>query len=70
MLSSCFSATACTDPGIIFEDPYDVEAGGSLNNTNLLECGRCNVKRPTTASHCYECGVCIDEIDHHCPVSY
>ena len=42
--------------------------GGSISNSNLLECGRCNIKRPTTASHCYECDVCIDEIDHYCPV--
>lgn len=57
-----FSATACSDPGIAFEDPYDLEKG-----SNLLECSRCNSRRPNSASHCYECGLCIDEIDHHCP---
>jgi hypothetical protein len=35
----------------------------------LIECGSCAMKRPTSASHCYDCGLCIDEIDHHCPVS-
>ena len=34
-----------------------------------MECGQCNVSRPTTAAHCYECGVCVDQLDHHCPVS-
>eukprot|EP01042_Synura_sphagnicola_P003261 gene3261-4038_t len=24
-------------------------------------CGECNIERPTTASHCYDCGVCVDE---------
>ena len=23
--------------------------------------------RPVTAQHCYECGVCIHDLDHHCP---
>ena len=65
-LLSFFTATACSDPGIVFEDPYELENGGA---NNLLECGKCNIKRPHTASHCYECGLCIDQIDHHCPVS-
>jgi DHHC palmitoyltransferase len=34
-----------------------------------MECGQCNINRPTTAAHCYECGVCVDQLDHHCPVS-
>ena len=33
-----------------------------------MECGQCAVNRPITASHCYECGLCIDQLDHHCPV--
>jgi DHHC palmitoyltransferase len=31
------------------------------------ECGICNVKRPLSAHHCHDCGVCVDELDHHCP---
>ena len=27
-----------------------------------IECGSCSIRRPTTASHCYDCGLCIDEI--------
>ena len=34
----------------------------------LLECGVCGIRRPANASHCYECGVCVVELDHHCPV--
>lgn len=68
---SLFSAAACSDPGIVFLPPkkeVDNEAQlSSLNNT--MECGRCNFERPRTATHCYECGVCVDQLDHHCPVS-
>lgn len=66
---SLFSATACSDPGIVWvdkkQDDGDPEQLSSLNNT--MECGRCNVDRPRTATHCYECGVCVDQLDHHCP---
>jgi hypothetical protein len=43
----------------------------SINSASnhLIECGTCAMKRPTSASHCYDCGLCIDEVDHHCPVS-
>ena len=32
-------------------------------------CDECHfyVKRSTNASHCYDCGICIEEQDHHCP---
>ncbi|CAM9823024.1 unnamed protein product [Heterosigma akashiwo] len=23
--------------------------------------------RPKNASHCYDCGLCIEQLDHHCP---
>ena len=34
----------------------------------VMQCGQCSIDRPVTAAHCYECGVCVDELDHHCPV--
>ena len=37
-----FSSTACSDPGIAFEDPFDVEKA-----PHLLECSRCHSRRPT-----------------------
>jgi hypothetical protein len=68
-----FSCTACSDPGIIFKTPnnlVDIENKDSiqdLNLNNLIECSQCQIDRPKTANHCYQCGLCIDEIDHHCP---
>ena len=32
-----------------------------------MECSICHLYRPATAVHCYECGVCVDRLDHHCP---
>ena len=42
--------------------------GASASLVGRMECGQCHVSRPVTAAHCYECGVCVDELDHHCPV--
>jgi septal ring-binding cell division protein DamX len=34
----------------------------------MVECGRCQIDRPRDASHCHYCGVCVKNLDHHCPV--
>ena len=36
-------------------------------NVRMIMCGTCQIERPVTAKHCYECGLCVDELDHHCP---
>ncbi|OQR94733.1 hypothetical protein THRCLA_22216 [Thraustotheca clavata] len=57
-----FSMVACSDPGIIREDyvnPQGIEEG--------VLCAHCRIRRPPNAVHCYECDVCIDGLDHHCP---
>lgn len=38
-----------------------------LAYSDRIECGQCELQRPYTARHCHYCGVCIDELDHHCP---
>jgi hypothetical protein len=90
LLLFMFSATACSDPGIVFvaEDPCceegtqakspeeKLEQGGMLvpsvklkgpPDDKYIACGFCGIDRPRTASHCYECGLCVDHLDHHCP---
>ena len=37
------------------------------NKPRMIMCGTCQLERPVTAKHCYECGVCVDNLDHHCP---
>jgi hypothetical protein len=39
----------------------------SSSNKKPIVCNICKVDRPLTASHCYTCNVCVDELDHHCP---
>ena len=44
------------------------ETKNNLNlNTPQIDCDICAIKRPTTASHCPYCGVCVNKLDHHCP---
>lgn len=72
-----FSATACTEPGIVFVPSSYLPVSSTLqdraelgqSSRTSLECSICNLERPRTASHCYECGLCVDQLDHHCPVS-
>lgn len=42
-------------------------ASPSNNAGSYIECSLCQLERPRTASHCYDCNVCVDELDHHCP---
>mmetsp|Transcript_43287 Transcript_43287/g.135503 ORF Transcript_43287/g.135503 Transcript_43287/m.135503 type:complete len:152 (+) Transcript_43287:376-831(+) len=32
-------------------------------------CSICEVPRPPGAQHCYDCDVCVEDLDHHCPWS-
>jgi hypothetical protein len=36
----------------------------------MVECGRCQIDRPRDVSHCHYCGVCVKNLDHHCPVGF
>jgi hypothetical protein len=58
---SAYAWCAGSDPGIVYADRVDQEKG------DLVMCGKCDFVRPTNARHCYICGVCIEDLDHHCP---
>lgn len=51
--------------------PLTAAAGAStstaLNPTAQIPCSRCELSRPVGASHCYDCEVCVTDLDHHCP---
>ena len=58
----------CTDPGII---PSTAATGGFdayRHETSWTECRICHIRRPPRSSHCYTCGVCVLEHDHHCGI--
>ena len=42
-------------------DPYS-------HMTEWVHCRICNLRRPPRASHCYQCGICTLQSDHHCCV--
>lgn len=55
-----------TDPGI-----YPRLARGEpdpLEYESYKRCDACGLKRPPRAAHCYLCGVCVLEHDHHCGI--
>ncbi|KAG6613426.1 uncharacterized protein IUM83_04534 [Phytophthora cinnamomi] len=66
LTTAAFTMVACSDPGVVFED---LEASTRLQGDveRGVICAQCEVRRPLNASHCSDCGVCVRELDHHCP---
>lgn len=65
VLLACYSYAACSDPGIIWKDAYmiDPEAEGITSaKIGMIECSQCQMMRPCTAMHCYDCGVCVEDV--------
>jgi len=46
---------------------YRPGAAGSSALSRYSTCNMCNVLRVSGTSHCYDCNVCVIELDHHCP---
>ena len=58
---------ACSDPGLIFKTPQNDAMRNVSGPKGWRKCGQCQIWRPPGASHCYDCDMCIMELDHHCP---
>ena len=61
-------ACGMTDPGIyprLMQGEADPLEGAGHGFTL---CRMCNIRRPPRTAHCYICGVCVLEHDHHCGV--
>jgi hypothetical protein len=48
-------------------NPSQNNSRGGSRPATLIECGHCEIQRPMTARHCNYCGVCVENLDHHCP---
>ncbi|KAF4035570.1 DHHC domain-containing protein [Phytophthora infestans] len=59
-----FTMVACSDPGVVFRTWRWLT---TCMETSRLASFACEVRRPLNASHCSDCGVCVRELDHHCP---
>lgn len=60
--------TIIINPGIPNRKYFSKFFNGNNNsNLNLYECKKCNIITPTSlnASHCYICGICVLNHDHH-----
>lgn len=62
--------TAFNDPGIVF--PNNNTTRKEIDEWNLNQipiCRVCNIPQhqKLDIGHCYECGYCIEGLDHHCP---
>ena len=62
---SAFSSAACSDPGIVYRLPGD----RGDDDAAVRYCARCDLERPCEARHCYECQLCVNDLDHHCAAS-
>ncbi|EPY22082.1 hypothetical protein STCU_04533 [Strigomonas culicis] len=58
---------SCTDPGVYPRlGPGDIDPVG--DDKRYIFCRVCHLRRPPRTSHCYTCGVCVLEHDHHCGI--
>lgn len=55
------------DPGI-YPRLRPEEKDPLSEQTSLVYCRVCDVRRPPRTSHCYMCNVCVLEHDHHCGI--
>jgi DHHC palmitoyltransferase len=39
------------------------------DSSRKVFCYDCQIFRWAGVEHCFDCGVCIDDLDHHCPWS-
>ena len=62
----CFAAFQCAGaPPIIPWGSYRVVEKGGLENFTF--CHYCSKPKSPRAHHCRSCGMCILDMDHHCP---
>ena len=65
LLCMSYTLTALLNPGIVICDAHEYNLATKSNNPY---CQSCNMFLDIQADHCDDCGVCMAQIDHHCPL--
>lgn len=61
-----YTLTAIINPGIPTLDNYYMKDTSTIEIKRCREC-RNYIRMDMKTSHCYDCGVCVEGYDHHCP---
>eukprot|EP01017_Pseudomicrothorax_dubius_P041831 TRINITY_DN674_c0_g1_i3.p1 TRINITY_DN674_c0_g1~~TRINITY_DN674_c0_g1_i3.p1 ORF type:complete len:136 (-),score=7.36 TRINITY_DN674_c0_g1_i3:94-501(-) len=59
----CYATAALADPGI---PKKNQDLDEELRKEGKI-CRTCHVLRAERTYHCFDCDVCVEEYDHHCP---
>ena len=54
-----------SDPGSVRKNRF-VSSYSDVENKPKFSCRKCLTVKEDDAFHCYDCGICIVEHDHHC----
>mmetsp|Transcript_25330 Transcript_25330/g.24955 ORF Transcript_25330/g.24955 Transcript_25330/m.24955 type:complete len:146 (-) Transcript_25330:19-456(-) len=63
-----YACTALKNPGLILQDYQEALEQGKISKDTAF-CKRCQVIKTENSEHCEDCDLCVEGLDHHCPVS-
>lgn len=62
-----YALAALLNPGIATPEANDINEDELEPENNTNYCEICHLTKERYTDHCMDCGVCILEMDHHCP---
>lgn len=63
-----YSLTAFKNPGLVLQDYQEALEQGKISKDASF-CRKCHVVKTSNTDHCDDCDLCVENLDHHCPVS-
>lgn len=66
VLIASYLYTVLANPGIPSLDNYKLIGNKQIEIKKCREC-RNYIRMDRKTSHCYDCGICVEGFDHHCP---
>ena len=64
-----FTLTFLLNPGLATFETPPIPKRGKNKKRKKAYCETCNIDKWDGVQHCNHCGVCIQDMDHHCPWS-